>query len=1468
MAEQCINPDPYRRKYGFAQPMVDALKRVFGRYPTTEEARNVVRNLGIDDQRALDIQYKTAGGKNRYFFRKNIKDIEEWDYTKGEVPSQTVVKKTMPDGSVKFYMSGRKTILAPTRWVEADGRIRPNPDWDAVGENVTFKNGVPQQFVRLSDGTYRLAEEGEKGVFLNIQNPHRGRELSNAEILDMEIDAYDLGGGRYRLIDELTQAIEPDKAGLRQSRDAFFKEIEETKPTTEELIETAAESGIGRPLGYAFGGAMIGAYMQEDDGTAGAWLGGGLGLMLGSRRVRNKVKGVYTGRKSKDLDQHAVDIDRLETQQKQNRELVEEGYAGHLDDETEKSFFRRQVLDPMREAARAGQSTAHYLFGKYFTSGLSAFVNMTGSKTARKLLSVMEGAQSSANQVYVRYTRSLEREFGERGWREARAEQVNLIRQLEGDEAISEEDAAQLFGESMMRIITYRVEIKDGRFRYDPSLRGADTIYSNQHILARDRAILESETGQRMRRALQDTFNGIADEQVKALDQQIARLIGSLEGSVRRDVESMLGQPLSFKQWYETLSDLSLKKRVKEHFSGYEQINEIIEYHDRKVMIESLRGAYFPQIFSSKKAMKDYEDFIRRRGLMSASVAERNKAYWEARGKNMAELHHNADRLLSITSDGMDVDTRYFGSYSDAVKTLRRLADRIPDDDIRNEVLLDLQSNSPGRINKYIGEEMVEGRRKFYVRNPESFSRNGINIMETLNYEEILKANNVFMAGVHLRKSNHLDRARKTVLPTNMIETDIDKVMRHYANDVGPRLHFLKENLATVSDINRTLNQIRAEVGDRLTYRFRETNLNRIKTWWNISQMGQDYIVVGRSADEQALQLEKMSAIHKVLQGVANFATGGFMYFTSIYAVGQPLLMAPFFANWRQIRGAYREIWERPETLTRIVDEFEKMNIFDKTRKGTYNPAAEQGIHADRVPGVEMSMVNRFYNFSQKLVNFGSEFSFTKPILEKMGIDLERGGLMRLIAGNLMDVSSAEAGVTTLAILRHMEDLVAAGKQILDTGQGQVNIGGKSYRRGDVWRQLEDFGVSNVERFIESKDRFNAYVKHLTGDNVNFREAFNSEHEYLQFYDQITRIINTIVDQYHGRSQLSRPESWVDNPYGRALSRFSSHPQNFGVRVVRQRMYQPIKDWTDTYKMGDVDNHSLFKIAYHMANNNEGQLKKIFGVKGAFDNVGVEKDLAERFYNAGQKSDFFVDNLSEAEQARWFAAMENQSFKSFVDATDHYINAYNDFPVQAVHNLFKVLPALGVGKAMLITRAAVVDLLSIATNEALGNDDYEAWRSLNRQFILNPQSRPADQRTFGDLFDDSITGFDLFQLFKHALYIASDNGFFGRVGQIPIEGSRFPDSSLMDMTPVTSLVNEVFQSVSTLTSQDSWTDLVETAPRELADQVLLRTPPIGSWYDVRKGILNATFNKPSNRGRVIFVDANTGNQITDFEFFD
>src|SRR5690606_30033637 len=137
-----------------------------------------------------------------------------------------------------------------------------------------------------------------------------------------------------------------------------------------------------------------------------------------------------------------------------------------------------------------------------------------------------------------------------------------------------------------------------------------------------------------------------------------------------------------------------------------------------------------------------------------------------------------------------------------------------------------------------------------------------------------------------------------------------------------------------------------------------------------------------------------------------------------------------------------------------------------------------------------------------------------KPILEKMGIDLERGGLMRLIAGNLMDVSSAEAGVTTLAILRHMEDLVAAGKQILDTGQGQVNIGGKTYRRGDVWRQLEDFGVSDVESFIESKGRFNAYVKHLTGDNVNFREAFDSEHEYLQFYDQITRIMNTIVDQY------------------------------------------------------------------------------------------------------------------------------------------------------------------------------------------------------------------------------------------------------------------------------------------------------------------------------------------------------------------
>src|SRR5690625_1038365 len=806
MAQSCIPPDPSRAKYGFATPVVEAIKRYLGRTPTTGDMRNVLRNLGVDDARALDLK---RAGSNKKFFERNIDEIKEWNPNKGSVPSQTIVKKAMPDCSVRHYMPRQKTRLEPTRWVESDSKIMPNPDWDMVGENVTFGDGIPQLYVRTGKATYRRAEAGEDGVFLNIQRPHRGENLSRDQILDMEVDAFEISPGNYSLVHESTQAIDPQRVAERQSRDAFFKYSDKANPSQRELDEIADEAGIGRPIGYTLGGAMLGGAL-DDEGNEGAWLGGALGAMLGSRRMRSVVKKSFTGRKSKDLDQHAIDIDNLEAEQALNREIVGEGYAGRLDDVEEKKRFIDHVLTPIKAAREGGRGIANLILNNpVLGSGFSVFMQAKNSPTAKKLYGIMERSAAAPNTMYRRYSENLVEQFGERGWREASARQVNEIRRIMGDESISEEEALDRFGETIFRAITYRADVEDGVLRYDS--RG-NRVYANDDLRQMDEAIMATDTGRRMKRALQDTFDGIADNQIEALNTHTMTIVREvLDGHIRADAELFVAQSLPFKQWVATLNDKSLKQRLNSYRDNPD-FNQVIEQHNKKVSIESMKGSYFPQIFSDKKAARDFRRFINTREMQDATAHERNLAYWRARNLNMADFHHSGGRMLEVNSEGTDVITRRFNSYKQAVNALRSEADNITDDAIRNQVLRDINSNVPSRLDQYIGREMVDGQNTLFLQNPEFFANEGINIMRDINTRHFERANSIYLGGTHVKRSNHLDMARETIMPANMIETNIDQVMRTYSNDVAPRLHFLQNNLATKADLNRTFKKIKEEL--------------------------------------------------------------------------------------------------------------------------------------------------------------------------------------------------------------------------------------------------------------------------------------------------------------------------------------------------------------------------------------------------------------------------------------------------------------------------------------------------------------------------------------------------------------------------------------------------------------------------------------------------------------------------------
>lgn len=1406
--DNCIF-DPQRKQFGYGQRVWNRMKEYTGEDVTRGKFTNVVRNLGVDDERMINLR----DSQGNRFFGDNIKDVGDIDFSKKPIPQNTVVR-----AGDKYYVSNKETDTAPSRWIrdEINNELRPHSDWDAIGVNQT---GM-ERYVRESDGLFRKAEAGETGSYLNIQNAVKG-DPSKSKIISDGIDAIEIDG-RYKLIDESSQAVRPNSITNKPSREALSKSNTEDKPTVQQIAEKLQDNNIQKSIAYSIAGGVVGSMADEDGEFAGSFWGGAAGLLLGTPRVRSKIATTFnktTDDKGKDAyDKAAVSVTRQEKYNTRFDNAKSNGYKGAYDDERSLKEFEdnQRELDAARER---GESGWFKFFDTTFFKSIKSYLEDMGP-TGSRLAKTLASFEDAPRQMYGAFSRIESEVFGEANTKQIiKDTQLNFIKSL--DVRISDDDALQSFGASVDRIVKYQARIEDGQFKYVGG-GSADQIYSDDVLREIDEALLRDEQANKIVDVTKRFYEEESGRAVRAIESQISEefdKIGSVE--VRNYLNNIYDSGMTFKQFESSIENneelLKVFKKVKTGDWGTKQsqsvnkdsVKRIKSLIEDRYRFKQLEGKYVPQKWSSVKESAEKKKWMERnkndfesRGLNSQQIDNEWEFY---KGSRILALNNDKWVKMEVSDDGVDLHRQYFSSYSEAKAELERYIDSMREGEPRRIVRNDISDEY--NIKDYIGVKQTSKGEKHYLTTPEyrkDIFPNGL--FEQHNAAKYADINQAFVTANLAGRSNFFDRPRLADVPTEFRETNLEKLAKFYSDDMGVRVKAIENGMYDSNSIRENwLKNIQTELkergvtGDKLDKKIRDVE-QTISTMQGLR--GERKIALSE-ADRQSLLAEtKQKAKNdSLLNSLAKLATGSFNYATTLYSMFTPMILGPFIGSWKGIAREYKNGVFAPKRFSRelkaFTDELEKMNIIQKKFQA-YAPEYKDQYKAEML-GDTSSFRRKLSESSDSWVDFTANLSLARVA----GVDPERLGIMRLAVGNMLDISGAEAGLTTMGVFTHVEDLIKAGRQIIEEGADGANIGRTRYTYSSLRREFEQLGIDDMERFVRHGSEFTKFSQYMRGNESV--KAINPK-----LYKDYIGLTNRIIDQYHGRTKMSRPLDWVNNVWGRALSRYSVYAQNFGVQTTATRIYRPLREWSDRYKMKD-ESFPMFRLAYAASRGDDATFKKVFG--------------------------------------------------------DQWEDAYNDFPVDAVNSFFKIFGTLAVGKAMMITRGGILDMTEITTNEALGNDDYEAWRLVNKELTLGTDADTGEAFTFGDVFSGDVQGYDLFKAFTGSMAMdMAQLGYGGRWAQVFSNDLQYTQGGIAEMTPLTGLPNDAFERVGGLLHAEDYRDVPRNAAREITDFLGLRATPFGTMSGARQGIVNSVFQKPKNRN-INWKDSSTGIDL-DVQYYE
>ncbi|HSH23976.1 MAG TPA: hypothetical protein VLA13_00345, partial [Massilibacterium sp.] len=583
-------------------------------------------------------------------------------------------------------------------------------------------------------------------------------------------------------------------------------------------------------------------------------------------------------------------------------------------------------------------------------------------------------------------------------------------------------------GRSVRRIITNQAELDNaGNLKWKMDEAGA---YDNAAQREKDAAILSDQRGQRIVDAVREMYDDVGKQAIDtyqgAIDElQRVDLVGEPATMFRNFYDS----ELSIKQWQKNVAKseengeelLALYNKHK----GYKPLQEAIQFREIQLRIQSLQGRYVPQIQSMSKITEAKNRFLQREGLTNASSQVKEDAWGnELQRRITLRNKEGFETLSTVSASGDNIDTIYASSFNKMLKELRNVhAPKIQNSEIRRQVLRDLDSGQPDIIEQYIGRTEMGGTPRYYVKNPDKFETN---ILADMNSETKSSAARTYINTVMMKQSNHLDNPRNYILPDDFLNNDLNNIFSQYARDVGVKLHLVENGMGTQRQLNKKIDGVISELRQKGVTDNLEGKRRRIEEWYAAISNTRDAINVTKTDSEAAHLYNVERKNNKLVRTIMNFGAMPFMWFTPFYSPFTPFILGPFQSSFRNIARTYREVLKNPQALKSATDELYKTGVIEK-KLHSMSAFMQDGYSKDALSGTDGSVVDWLYNISQKGINFSTRMSLTKFPLSKMGIDVENTGLLRLFTGNLYDISGAESGLVTMAVMREIEDMVEAG---------------------------------------------------------------------------------------------------------------------------------------------------------------------------------------------------------------------------------------------------------------------------------------------------------------------------------------------------------------------------------------------------------------------------------------------------------
>jgi hypothetical protein len=1343
---------------------------------STPSIRKLVTLLGMDNAVSHDA------------FKKNLADITVFDPTaksSGGIRAGVIVKVNR--SGVDEYFITRREVDPSKHHPSVYGRDQnnrnvPNPWWARIDKNQTIdpKTGALRKFVAEEvDGAmvYREARPtDEDQVFLNIQKPYDGEYAEPNVVYADGIDAYRFTKNGVEYYEPISkhQVVSPDgydNRGVRMDSldDVTEKELTGTRADVARL-DTERSSwlrghGIAGPMLGAFVGQMADSYFNEDDQVGLEFVG----LALGSRRVRGRLKAGYLKYAPNRYGNRVPnELASVADEDLKRRRYFEAATATKtFTDDPVEAAEHLGWWNSVKQSIKEGGDGASQIFrSRYSESGFTFLRRFGDNAIVKRIQDALVGLQPAVaryrgmapsffNGRIANMDREMIAEYGLDGsassFRKYETQGMGLSAKKVLGEGYSDEEYLKLANSSANRIMTTGAKIdSNGKYVYG-DMPNVKAIYEDEamgkEIMRQDEMLLRDPIFKEYVEANRQFFRATGIDYVNQMERRIARDIAEMGFT---DIEQsalnrFAGQTQPMEKY---------KRYLKDQYTGAGTDDSRVQL---KAEYDALEG-----ITKRDKA---------RRGAVKDDAVRR-----------IMENHAGKTRVIEL-------DYRYLPQMPSASK-INQLRDRFyrennlldasKDDrskmfeehlmDMLLEVNVDPKAKrailefdpSTGKFDRKVFKNAEDARAA--VRNAAASLPEGDRILDRLDdfvisetkpatksrgpKEQFYVSTPGDFGSNPFRSAN---RARYGGLSEYVAEGAF-MARSNWLDNPRTRvlpMEILEDDMTVIRsryafDAGRKIHNMQYDMMDQ--YEWQKYHVMPLKEAFvakysdspamlkklnaMTNRLNSIYETTNLTHNMSGAQLDSYVKNLKRTDTIRNMYFLRFGWGFGFYNMFEFMAIGPLLSSFSNTSGSLKFFAKNKQALDNYTEILQDLGIGKKSIRGTNFEYDDPEIISNSFSDKAAAMTS---DLSDKMAGF----SLSKTVLKKFfKVDMEEQGLMRL-AFDSFDGSNL-VGTTVVAHASLMEANKLARVLRAMPENGVLREGADTYTRGDVIRKLGTLGIGRdqVDDFVEQQIKFqeviNAFDTNQLG-KVDLSATHRGGYEYT------TQILRNAAETMHGTSRVMRPEAWL-TPGGKLLSMYSTYPFNFATQFVQRRIRQPLEDW----------------FAKH-------------ATQGAL--VSTIDGSMFQILNAYKKGDML--------------ALNRMGFSK---------EAVEEFPLEAVQQVTRLLGSMGVGIAGLTGLAVIKDMLSYPINEMAEQDQ---WVASRRMVTINPYAPQDEQYTWGDL-DTDMGAKEFMDVMWYMLGLSARTGAAGRYGDIATNPWIIKRDGVMGLTPVTGDINRLFQDMAGL----------------------------------------------------------------------